>query len=159
MTTTIEGTTGRPSSYREEYADQARKLCKLGAIDQEIADFFEVSVRTIHRWKLEFPEFAKALKAGKARADDRVLRALYQRAVGFSQVETKVFQFQGSPVYAEHEVHYPPDVRAAMSWLVNRCGWRMNPQGQDLEDLPTPEAIQVEIVDGRLPPPGDDGEP
>lgn len=158
MTTTIEGTTGRPSSYRDEYADQARKLCKLGAIDEEIADFFDVSVRTIHRWKLQFPEFAKALKAGKARADDRVVRALYKRAVGFSYQETRVFQYQGTPVYAEVETHVIPDVRAAMSWLVNRCGWRMNPTGQDLEDLPTPKAIQVEIVDGRLPGPDPDGD-
>lgn len=32
---------GRPSSYQPEYAEQARKLCLLGATDQEIADFFD----------------------------------------------------------------------------------------------------------------------
>lgn len=34
---------GRPSGYKPEYAEQARKLCLLGATDQEIADFFEVT--------------------------------------------------------------------------------------------------------------------
>lgn len=31
---------GRPSSYKPEYAAQAEKLCKLGATDIEVADFF-----------------------------------------------------------------------------------------------------------------------
>lgn len=145
---------GRPSSYRPEYADQARKLCKLGAIDPELAEFFEVSIRTIHRWKLQFPEFGKALEVGKKRADERVKRALYMRAVGFTFTETKVFQYQGSPVYAEVETYVVPDVRAAQAWLVNRCGWRMSHQaGEEAADAPEPTSIQVEVVDGRLPAP------
>lgn len=34
---------GRPSSYSDTYPKQAEKLCRLGATDQEIADFFERS--------------------------------------------------------------------------------------------------------------------
>ena len=34
--------TGRPSSYKPEFARQAAKLAELGATDQEVADFFEV---------------------------------------------------------------------------------------------------------------------
>lgn len=157
MTTTINGKTGRQSTYKPEYAEQARKLCKFGAIDEELAEFFEVSIRTIHRWKLEFKDFGRALKVGKKRADDRVKRALYQRAVGFDQTETKVMQFQGEPVYAEYQAYYPPDVRAIQAWLVNRCGWRMSHQaGLEFEDQPEPTAIKVEIVDGRLPPPAEE---
>ncbi len=33
---------GRPSKFKDEYIEQARKLAALGATDQEIADFFEV---------------------------------------------------------------------------------------------------------------------
>lgn len=158
MSTTISTTNsqdgpGAKSSYSDEYPEQARKLCKLGAIDEEIADFFDVSVRTLHRWKLKHPALAKAMKAGKARADDRVERALYHRAVGFTFQETKVFQFQGEPVFAEIETYVPPDVRAAMSWLVNRKGWRMNPQGPADLDGAVPEKIEVEIISGRLPKP------
>lgn len=32
---------GRPTKYRPEFAEQARKLCLLGATDKELADFFE----------------------------------------------------------------------------------------------------------------------
>lgn len=42
---------GRPTLYREEYAEQARKLCLLGTTDAELADFFNVAVDTINEWK------------------------------------------------------------------------------------------------------------
>ena len=42
---------GRPTKYKAEYAEQARKLCLLGATDMEMADFFEVSEFTINKWK------------------------------------------------------------------------------------------------------------
>ncbi|MFD0965280.1 hypothetical protein ACFQ02_00145 [Seminibacterium arietis] len=31
---------GRPTKYKAEYAIQVEKLCLLGAIDKDIADFF-----------------------------------------------------------------------------------------------------------------------
>jgi hypothetical protein len=31
---------GRPTKYKEEYNEQAYKLCLLGATDKELADFF-----------------------------------------------------------------------------------------------------------------------
>ena len=51
---------GRPSKYKSEYAEQARKLCLLGATDTDMADFFDVDEATINRWKLDFPEFCES---------------------------------------------------------------------------------------------------
>lgn len=48
---------GRPTEYKDIYAKQAEKLCVLGATDSDLANFFEVSTRTITRWKAEHPEF------------------------------------------------------------------------------------------------------
>ncbi|SDY78195.1 hypothetical protein [Nitrosomonas sp. Nm33] len=39
--------TGRPTSYRPEYAEQAYKLCLLGATDKQLAEFFNVVESTI----------------------------------------------------------------------------------------------------------------
>lgn len=113
---------GRPSSYHAEYAKQAEKLCNLGATDQEIADFFDVSVRTIHRWKADHDEFCHSLKAGKDKADDRVERSLYQRAIGYEQEEVKIFMPAGAedPVYAPFIAKIAPDTTAAIFWLKNR---------------------------------------
>lgn len=117
---------GRPSSYKAEYAKQAEKLCELGATDLEIADFFNVDVRTIYRWKHSYHDFCQALIVGKETLDDRVERSLYQRAVGYSFNSEKLFHFQGHITRADTVEHVPPDPGAALSWLKNRRGdkWR-----------------------------------
>lgn len=119
-------TRGRPSAYRKEFAKQAAKLCDLGATDIELAEFFEVSVRTIHMWKEKHPEFLHSIKAGKDHADERVIRSLYQRAVGYSFESEKVFQHDGAVVRADIIQHVPPDVTAGIYWLNNRQSetWR-----------------------------------
>ena len=113
---------GRPTDYKEEYAAQAEKLAMLGATDAEVADFFGVDVRTVHRWKIAQDEFCHSLKAGKERADDRVERSLYHRAIGYEQEEVKIFMPAGAedPVYAPFTAKIQPDTTAALFWLKNR---------------------------------------
>jgi Homeodomain-like domain len=113
---------GRPSKYEPQFAEQAKKLCELGATDADIAAFFGVSDRTIYRWQAAFPEFCQALKAGKAPADERVERSLYHRAVGYSHDAVKIMMPAGfdEPVYAHYREHVPPDTVAAIFWLKNR---------------------------------------
>ena len=111
---------GRPSSYKPEFAKQAEKLCELGATDEDLADFFEVSIRTIANWKTSIPEFLQALKGGKEAADDRVERSLYQKAVGYTHDAVKIFQHQGAVIEAPYREHIAPDTTAAIFWLKNR---------------------------------------
>lgn len=73
---------GAKSSYQPEYAEQARKLCLLGATDDVIARFFDVTDRTLRNWKQRQPEFADACKLGKLSADTDVVSALYEKAKG-----------------------------------------------------------------------------
>lgn len=119
---------GRPTDYKPEFVEQARKLCELGATDIELAEFFGVDVRTIYRWKHVHEDFCQSLIAGKDACDDRVERSLYNRAVGYSFPAVKIFMPAGAeaPVYAPYTEHVPPDTGAAMSWLKNRRGekWR-----------------------------------
>lgn len=145
---------GRPSKYLPEYAEQARKLCLLGATDQEIADFFEVDVRTVYRWKAEHDEFCQSLKAGKEVADERVERSLYQKAIGYEQDEVKIFMPAGAegPVYAPYRAKIAPDTTAAIFWLKNRRSgeWRDKAvselTGADGKDL-FPTRVEVVAVE------------
>jgi len=111
---------GRPTDYKPEYAEQAAKLCELGATDQELAEFFKVETRTIYRWKHSHGEFCQAVMCGKDAADERVVRALYNRAVGYTFESEKVFQHQGEIIRAPTLEHVAPDPSAAMNWLKNR---------------------------------------
>lgn len=126
---------GRPSNYKPEYSEQARKLCLLGAIDKELADFFDVSEQTINTWKKREPVFLEALKAGKEQADSEVAEKLYQRAMGYSHPEEKIFCNGGEVVRAETIKHYPPDSTAAIFWLKNRAAqqWRDVRQTENVE--------------------------
>lgn len=113
---------GRPSSFKTEYATQAKQLCELGATDEELAEFFKVSTRNIYRWQNQFPEFSQALKVGKASADDRVERSLFHRACGFKHEAVKIFMPAGAkePVHAKYTEIVPPDTTACIFWLKNR---------------------------------------
>jgi len=105
--------------YKPEFVDQAREMCRLGATDEELAEHFEVCVRTIYRWRNTHEKFAEAVVVGKEHADARVERALYSRAVGCSVERTKIFKHVGDPkpVYATYRHHLPPDPVAALAWL------------------------------------------
>ena len=52
---------GRPSLYKPEYAELARKLRLFGATDEQIAWFFEVDLGTMARWAMEEREFFDAI--------------------------------------------------------------------------------------------------
>jgi len=142
---------GRPTKYQTDFARKAVKLCEAGFTDVEIADFFDVNPATITRWKHSHKEFCASLKAGKAPADDRVERSLYQRAIGYEQEEVKIFMPAGAiePVYAKFTAKYAPDVTACIFWLKNRRPeqWRDRPEGAGGGDLA--EAI-TSLVE-RLP--------
>ena len=111
---------GRPPKYKAEYPAQAEKLCRLGATDIEIADFFGVDVATIKRWKASHEDFCAALKSGKEQADERVERSLYHKACGYTYDAVKIMQYEGDPVIVPYREHVPPDTTACIFWLKNR---------------------------------------
>lgn len=111
---------GRPSKFKPEFIDQAEKLCKLGATDLDIADFFGVDVRTLYRWKGENEAFCQALKAGKAEADARVERSLFARANGYEHDEVDIRVVAGEIVQTPIRKVYAPDTTACIFWLKNR---------------------------------------
>ena len=112
---------GRPSLYREEFGEQARKLCLLGATDQELAEFFEIDVRTVYDWRRTKPEFSQAIARGKIFADAQVAAKLYERACGYVVNATKLYrQDDGSVLRVPFTIEHPPDTKAASLWLRNR---------------------------------------
>lgn len=116
---------GRKSSYRAEFADQARKLCLLGATDKELAGFFEVSETTIQNWKNAHPAFLASIREGRVVADANVADSLYKRATGeYVQLE-KLVKTKGEDGKEQYEAvrykgYIPGDPNAAFRWLLNR---------------------------------------
>ncbi len=118
---------GRDTKYRVEYNDQARKLCLLGYIDTELADFFGVCEDTIHEWKKRYPAFSESIAAGKDRADAEVADSLYRRATGENIIVEKAFKdSEGNYQAVKLSQFVPGEVQAQRLWLLNRRkgNWR-----------------------------------
>lgn len=132
---------GRPTEYKPEYCEQVTKLCKLGATDKEIADFFEVEESTINNWKIAHPEFLESIKKGKIIADAEVAHSLHKRAIGYkydevtyeklAEAESGMKVDNGGDIEDTKKEVYkrkvvtkevPPDVAAQNIWLKNRRG-------------------------------------
>ena len=120
-------TPGQPTSYRPDYPRLARNYCLLGATNQELATFFEVSPRTIDNWIAAHPEFATCVRDGRIRADAEVASRLYERAIGYVQVIERREVCRGVEKVIKSKIHFPPDTNACMFWLCNRQPqkWRL----------------------------------
>lgn len=116
---------GRPTEYKPEYVEIARTLCEAGAVDDEIAEEFGVSTRTINRWRHKYPEFRRSTLVGKAASDDRVEFSVYKMSTGYYVKEQQAVKVKTGPhteevKIVEVERFVPPQHQAAAFWLKNR---------------------------------------
>jgi len=112
---------GASTKYKPEYDEQARKLCLLGYIDTELADFFNVALSTINKWKLDFPSFSESLKKGKVVADAEVSETLFNKAKGYNYDEVRVEESEDAGTKTVTTTkHLAGDTTAQIFWLKNR---------------------------------------
>lgn len=132
-----------PAKYIPEVHDRwAWSLAINGGTDRSIADAFDVSKRTIIRWKYVYDKdgkpqldengekilssFGRMLQIGKDAADAKVKHSLFENATGFFFTEEeKIIEYDtdGSvkPVKVRTVKKYkPPDTMAQIYWLNNR---------------------------------------
>lgn len=149
----MEGVVGRPTKYKEEYNEQAYKLCLLGHTDAEMAEFFEVDVSTIHRWKIDYPEFCDSIKKGKEIADMDVAVKLLERAKGATVMRQQAIKMKdvqysndGKKISEEERIEVvdlvhqeAPDTTALIFWLKNR----KSSQWKDKQDIQHSGKLEV----------------
>lgn len=116
---------GRPSTWRPAFLPLIAEACARGATDIEICGMLGISTRTLCRWRARHADLGRVLKAGKALADDRVERALFTKAVGYSFESEKIVTVSVGDGMSEIQrvpivEHVPPDTTAAIFWLKNR---------------------------------------
>ena len=129
--------TGRPTLFHPDMCEQAHNYCLLGAINDELADFFGVSPSTIDNWIAQHADFGNAVRSGRVVADAKVARGLYVRAVGYDRKVEREVILDGELKPITSTVHYPPNVQACIFWLRNRRRrtWR------DATDEPAPDTV------------------
>jgi len=141
-----------PIKWDPKYVRMARLFCERGATNVELADLFGVRVNTIGLWRVEHPDFAEALKAGKDYADDEVERALFSKARGYTYDTVKVFNNNGEAMVVPMREHVPPDTVACIFWLKNRrrMKWTQTGNMESDEEAPMPATVTVEVVDASV---------
>ena len=126
---------GRPTKYKPEMCQNAERYCMLtNCTDKELAEFLEVDVATLDRWKTTYPDFCGSIKAGKTHADANVASRLYDRAVGMRVKKTHFSAYQGEVTAVDYYEELPPDVKAQSLWLRNR-------QGKSWKEVIPPAAV------------------
>lgn len=137
--------------------EQVEKLARYGHTDKFMAEFFGVSPATWAEWKKKNVKFCEALTSWKNEADEKVERAMFERAIGVTLTEVShvIDRKTGLPIRVENEKKYPADVNAGMFWL--RCRkpleWRDQgphyPQGNTL-NLNLKVTVQQQDLDERI---------
>jgi len=130
---TAKSKNGRPTKYKKEFDEQARKLCLNGFIDAQIADFFNIQESTLNLWKKAHPSFMESLKSGKRYSDDKVVNALYNRAIGYEFDEVKSESGTTGKKITTTTKHIAGDTTAQIFWLRNRMRdeWTNNPEPEE----------------------------
>lgn len=139
---------GRPEKYQKAFNEQARKLCLMGYTNDQLAEFFGVARSTLQLWVKDKVGFSDSLKAGKEIADMNVTVGLYERACGYSHIETKVFCNQGEITTHDIKKIYPPDPISIKYWLNNRQPekWREKVDTEVMQPDQVIQKVQIEVV-------------
>lgn len=138
------------SKFKPEYVPIAHRMAQMGMVDEEMAEVFGVSIRTLYRWSAAYPEFRQALVCGKEAPDDRVAAALFHRAVGYTHDDLDIRVVENKLVKTEIKKHYPPDVKAALAWLYNRRReeWHPFPKTADEDANSIVDALKA-LIESR----------
>lgn len=126
---------GRPKKITGHLARKIFILYAYGLSDAQIADTFGIAESTLGLLKKE-SDFSESIKRAKGQADLQVQNALFQRAIGYSCPEEKVFCHEGDITTYQTTKHYPPDTMAAMYWLNNRDEGRWKPKRLEIPGNP-----------------------
>jgi hypothetical protein len=122
---------GRPTKFRKEYADTAALCAARGFTHPEICQVLGIVRDTFWRWRTRHPAFEKALQIPILKANERVKRSLYERAVGHTRITEQVVLEKTSKDTTEARtiqvaISEPPETAAISLWLRNRDpkNWR-----------------------------------
>jgi len=139
---------GRPKKYDSINLEQVEYAGGLGLTDKEISKLLGISEATLNNYKKQYPEFLESLKKGKEIADEKVIKSLYRRALGYSHPEVHISNYRGKVTVTDIIKHYPPDVMACVYWLNNRIPteWKNRREEVNSNEDEKPKSLKIEFV-------------
>lgn len=106
----------------DTFPQLAYQYAREGYLSKEIAAKLGISEQSLYVYVKRYPEFAEAIKRGKAPVDVEVEQTLLKRAKGYTHTEEEVEYGPGGNVIRTKTktVHVKPDTTAMIFWLKNR---------------------------------------
>jgi hypothetical protein len=79
--------TGPKGKYQESMIKEIRKLGRFGHTNEEIAEFYEISISTLENYLRDYPDLREALQQGRLLDGMEVVKTLHKTALGYSVTE------------------------------------------------------------------------
>ena len=80
---------GAPTKWNNDLVPILERLYERGFSDSEVAETLRITEQTLNNWKKKYPDIFESLKDWKKKADDKIVKALYERALGYEHPEEK----------------------------------------------------------------------
>ena len=104
------------SHYDPAMCDVVYEMVMDGASHKKVAAALGVNVRTLYKWRKEYPDFAAAMSPVEEMTNE-VEMSVFGKAKGYTYTAQKPMSVQGNIEIAEYEEHVAPDMTAARMWL------------------------------------------
>ena len=127
----------KTTKYKEEYVYQVEQACKNGFTTKQVAELFSVSASAIYSWRNTYPEFKKAMDAGRDVYNLATAETCLQKRLGgyfYNEITSRMVGVGADAKMQEVKVvkrHVPPDTNALKFFLKNRNKERW-PDKQDI---------------------------
>lgn len=107
---------GRHPPYKPEYAEHAKAMCDRGATLDELAEVFEVPVKTIRFWINSNDDFFEACKVTPG-CVERSRRNIFDMGVGQKVVTERIVQSGSKKQTIKVTNHLPANLAASKSFV------------------------------------------
>ena len=116
---------GQPSKKELIDLNFIEALYSFNVIDEQVSELLGITGQTLENWKKD-EVFFEAIQRGKKISNDRVVKTLFERAIGYDHPEDDIRVIENKIVITPTIKHYPPETAAAKFWLKNRAKdeWR-----------------------------------
>lgn len=145
---------GPKEKFNQRLKETFIRLSKEGKTLEEIAQIVGVTSRTLTNWMGRHQDLFLAVREARQLADDLVEASLFNRALGYSHPEEKVFNSDKFGIVTHETVkHYPPDTQAAMFWLRNRQPkrWKEKTEGDvNVNNTTNVSGLTDEELDAKI---------
>src|SRR6185437_13405261 len=114
-----QGRIGSGSGFARTYRAISKTMCRLGSMNTDLADAYDLAAGTVSCWQTTFEAFSDSCHEGKQTFDKRVECSTVERAIGYEDTTEKLFSSEGEIIKAEYREHVPT-ADAGKFWLTNR---------------------------------------